>query len=249
MQNFGFYYINLKDSKDRLQNLKQKFKNFGDFACVEAVSYKEIQVSQFFDISQKYFHEVFKTILPAEVGCTLSHIKALQTFLQSKNKFAIIFEDDIDANDEIFAQIAKKAQNLDENFVINCYKQDLKISKYVFLKQIDENFYQINNFSKQFIKSAAVYAIDRKAAQEFLKSQEIFIKKSDDWHLILSNASFFYYPLCDTDKNFDTTIKNINKQTKHNFFKFLKVKLNEKLSKIILPFISIILRFIGYKRV
>ena len=54
-----------------------------------------------------------------EIGCFLSHVKALELFLDGTEKYAIILKDDADLPEGIIAKIVAIAQRLDTEFPEN----------------------------------------------------------------------------------------------------------------------------------
>ena len=60
----------------------------------------------------------------AEVGCSLSHVKAYEAFLASEAKFALIFEDDVIGDDNAIKEAFLAASKMPENSVLICGMQD-----------------------------------------------------------------------------------------------------------------------------
>jgi len=91
LNNFGpVYLINLKDHTHRLKNAQQEFKKYGvtDYTVIEAVDGRNSDLSHL--IGGKY-----PNLKPSEIGCMMSHIKALKHWLDtSDSDYAIIMEDD-----------------------------------------------------------------------------------------------------------------------------------------------------------
>ncbi len=89
-----FYVINLDKSTTRFE----KFKNTFDpleltISKISAVDGNSIDFKVFSnDIECR--REMGRSIQPGEVGCFLSHRKALENFLKTDSEYALIFEDD-----------------------------------------------------------------------------------------------------------------------------------------------------------
>ena len=79
--------------------------------------------------------EMGRSIQPGEVGCFLSHKKALESFLSTDSKYAIIFEDDAIPVDDFKATlesvIEKFLQNNKKTAAINLGALDFKYSSQV----------------------------------------------------------------------------------------------------------------------
>lgn len=99
--------INLDRSPQRLQLMQQRLAKTGlDWQRVPAVDGKLLDLSNDPRVSQVGYHRHHGKILnPAELGCYLSHIKALENFVaDTEAQFALILEDDIDFAPD-FAQV------------------------------------------------------------------------------------------------------------------------------------------------
>ena len=99
-ENFELYVINLDRSKDRWAKINDHLTGYGLLAKrISAVDAKALP----FETLQKHYNsemnrtDFFIDLKPAEIGCFLSHRKALKAFLNnSKKPFAIILEDDVE---------------------------------------------------------------------------------------------------------------------------------------------------------
>jgi len=68
-----------------------------------------------------YVQKYHKQMSPGELGCTMSHIKALEQFLKSDNDVALILEDDIMGTDEnIQKLIDLNVSSIDDNSIVMC---------------------------------------------------------------------------------------------------------------------------------
>ena len=84
------YLINLDRATERLKVMEQEFeKNNVTYERIAAVDAKKL-TDDLYLIDNKYDRD----FVPGEIGCYLSHVKALETFLSSDNQFAVILEDD-----------------------------------------------------------------------------------------------------------------------------------------------------------
>lgn len=93
------YVINLDSSKTRLNEFETAFKETDlQIERISAVDGNSVDIDAYSDESlcQK---KMGRGVQPGEVGCYLSHKKALQQFLSTKSTYAIVFEDDAIPND------------------------------------------------------------------------------------------------------------------------------------------------------
>ena len=115
------YYINLEHREDRKSQMLFWIEQSG------------FELSKVERIPAIYNHE------KGHVGCLLSHIKALDTFIKSDNKICIIFEDDyVPLNVNTFWNNVNKLENIDFDLVMVCYNEyelQIKETKYDFLKK------------------------------------------------------------------------------------------------------------------
>lgn len=87
------YYINLDSREDRKTSIEQDFQNYN-------ISYTRISASHYLGSEQeKWEHIVLDKEVKcgaSDVGATLSHLEAIETFLQSNEEICVIMEDDCD---------------------------------------------------------------------------------------------------------------------------------------------------------
>ena len=92
--NINFYVINLDRSFERLELMSSQLSSQKiDLERIPAIDGMNIKISDEAD-DATCRSEMGRSIQPGEVGCFLSHIKALQTFISSNSDFAVILEDD-----------------------------------------------------------------------------------------------------------------------------------------------------------
>ncbi|MBS1175556.1 MAG: hypothetical protein H6R05_1687 [Burkholderiaceae bacterium] len=107
--NLQCYVINLDRSPDRLNNMEARLANmpfeWQRISAVDGSLLPELLSSEVDERNYERCHG--KPIARAEVGCYLSHIRALKVFLQSANEYALILEDDAFPADD-FPQVLYK---------------------------------------------------------------------------------------------------------------------------------------------
>ncbi len=90
------FCLNLDEAKNRWEFTRKNFlKQNIRLERVSAVVGKGLQfpMHEFDSRAYRLWHG--KQTIPAEVGCYLSHIKAMKLFLESQEEFALICEDDV----------------------------------------------------------------------------------------------------------------------------------------------------------
>ena len=102
MNDCPIYVINLDRSPERLEAITRQLDRFGlGFHRIQAVDGKLANPTQRALLDEMAYQSKHgKTSLPGELGCYLSHVRALDTFLASDSPFAIILEDDAILKDD-----------------------------------------------------------------------------------------------------------------------------------------------------
>lgn len=88
--------INLDRATQRMAHMQAQLQSAGlDYRRVPGVDGSRLEHphKDFSEWSYRYLHG--RQWAPRELGCYLSHIKALQTFLASEARYALILEDDV----------------------------------------------------------------------------------------------------------------------------------------------------------
>jgi len=166
--NYKIYFINLDRSKDRLIEFNKEIaKTKIPSERISAIDAKNLEGNEFI-INNKYNREL---LLP-EVGCYLSHIKAKQEFLKSKNEYAIILEDDIVLSSDFEIIVEKFINN--HQFLENKHKWDvLKLynGKRNHIKiQTIYNEYILGHYGTTIPISTMAAIWTRKGAEKFLNN-------------------------------------------------------------------------------
>jgi GR25 family glycosyltransferase involved in LPS biosynthesis len=93
---FPILYINLNSSVDRRNHMENQFEQYGikNYKRIEAIEGKNINDIKRGHIQGLNFVNDYHTMKKSELGCTLSHIKAMITALQDNNDIVLILEDD-----------------------------------------------------------------------------------------------------------------------------------------------------------
>lgn len=191
------YMISLKRDKERREQMQERFpRYYPKFHIIDAVDAKDESSAE---IIQKYDkpcpHDKRRPLTKGEKCCAISHLLALESFLQSGDERCIIIEDDVIGSDDNFDEAIRIAANLnyDGLFVLGG-QQGLKNSKYLSGKRLEKyNLYCIANISKLFLLRTCCYSVGRSAAIQILDSQKQFLRRADNWSAIMKTSSKIYY--------------------------------------------------------
>jgi len=189
------YLISLEQDTQRRNELARRFpQTYPKMQWVQAVNGKNLPAKEYFTYAQEYFKTHQKIITPSEVGCTLSHIKALETFLETDDEHCLILEDDVIGTDADICKIENEFSNKSLNGVVLCGGQiACDAEKYRLYKNIDDEIFIIAEFSKKFFYGTCCYLVNRWIAKTIIAFQKNSITKADCWNEILGRDINLYY--------------------------------------------------------
>ena len=164
LENFGpVYLINLPDQIERSHYIKKQFAKHGitNYTMIDAVDGRK-------DDLKELIHGRYPKLRSAEIGCIGSHLKAIQTWLDTSNsEYAIIMEDDCSFDNVRYWQ-------WDWNYFMQNIPEDADIIQLVMLKEDNVKFnmhvkekYNPDDFFS-YAWSTACYVIKRSYAQKLL---------------------------------------------------------------------------------
>lgn len=279
-----YYYINLKNSKDRKINMENFFKKLEvyfeekiNYQRIEAFNGKEENIddyiinckfnnlkstcfiedkASYFNLKLNQNNARVKNLNQGEFGCLYSHIKAINSFLNTNEDICIICEDDLDDNffyDPVFFKNKIKYLSgiIDTYGIISlsCVGNKFLIEKILKSEQKTNNLYK---FKKYFFYGTGSYMINRKTAEKIINDFTIIDNnklklKFDNTNQSLVADNFiysqanthFYVPSLFFTKHFNSlTDNNVNNQylvqnlMKNNIKYNQKLKLKTKVNKI-----------------
>ncbi|QDF29515.1 glycosyltransferase family 25 protein [Halarcobacter anaerophilus] len=250
----GIYYISLKKDEQRREKMLNFFpQEFTKMNYVEAIYGKNLMTQEYYSKLIKFFENTGKLITPSELGCLMSHEKALNTFIYSDYKYALILEDDIlgsDADIQKIRDFTKKY--VGKNFFFHCGGMDGRKSiQYILGHEVNnKGLYLLTSFSIKHLWRACCYAIDKQTAISLLELYKKNIAVADEWNKILPQlntkvyaANILHHPIELRDSNIECDRKL--KNTKINLINFIRkvfVKLINMSNKYFYE-------FLGYKNI
>ena len=164
-ENINYYVIHMKDSNNKYDNIiknEEKLKN--PINIYDAIIGKNIDINNLSTIDPNInFNFNYNYI--GEVGCYLSHMLLIKSFINSNSKYSVIFEDDLKILDEnLDDKINKIISDLDDNFDM-IYLGNLNNNHY---EKIKDNIYTINK--ADFLWGTHAYIINNKNAKKIYDS-------------------------------------------------------------------------------
>lgn len=189
------YLISLsKDIKRRL-SLQKTFPNyFKRMSQIDAIDGRLLNAKDFFSkITGSYLHHN-RLLSPSELGCSLSHIKVLQEFIESGENYALVLEDDIIGTDKHVKHIESLLPYIPDNSLLLCGGQDkLSLRNYLYAKEITKNLFKLAPFSHFYVVRACCYVVTRTSASAILSSHEKNILLADSWNDLIKDKNIDIY--------------------------------------------------------
>ena len=242
IDNTALFVINLDKSKERLNSFRKAFDSLGlKIEKIPAVDGQDLDIETYAnDLDcQK---EMGRGMQPGEIGCFLSHKKALEKFLITESKYAIVFEDDAipedGFKDTVDAVIKKFLQNNENVAAINLGALDFKYSSKVLV---------INNSilrcAHRFPMLATAVLWTRSGAKNFLDNSSSITMPYDNFLRVLftgTNSVFSIQPPIISSSGIESDIAARNQNVRRSalnrssFYFFVKQRriIRDKLSAI-----------------
>jgi len=181
----GIFLINLDRSKERLSYAEKFTEELSyDFNRVPAIDGNLLNPTELDQLVDLESYKKFLGHTPnlGTIGCSLSHFKALETFLNSNNEFALILEDDVSFDPQELSKVidfSVKSSHLWDvvNFEISHRGFPLTLKKY------DSN-HRLSVYLTE-ITHAGAYLINRSFARKLLE-KSLPIKMPLDYYFTRS---------------------------------------------------------------
>lgn len=183
--NFPIYLISMEKDAERREKLKASFpESYEKFILVDAVNGGELSAKEYFDLAVGV-----KVLTPGQVGCSLSHVAALEDFLATDEPCALIVEDDIIGNEksiETLSKILDKMFAHVSEFFLHCGGFCPKCKLFVLKRQnIGKEVFEIPPDSYGYLYMTSSYVVTRAVALEIVKRQRERLHEADDWLYLL----------------------------------------------------------------
>lgn len=251
---YPIYLVSLEKDVQRREDLKKRFpKHYDDFIHVLAVDGRKLSAKEYYDQSIGYFLRNNKILSPGELGASLSHIKALNDFIKSDYKYALIIEDDIigcDSDIDIAMQAISTLKQSD--FLLLGGQQGLAKRFQLGKKDTSNGLMRVSGFSKKFVTRACCYVVSRVTAQHILDYQYKQLSLADKWDVFFKNTDVNFYfkdvfehPLDLKNSHIEAERRSLDKSFVRKLFSVegpIKIY-----NKIYFNIMAIVLKVIGFK--
>ena len=170
------YVINLDRDVERMASLAGSLRGLNlTYVRVSAVLGKEVpDWEKLVDVKLYGARNRLPMPRPGEVGCYLSHLKAMEEFLRTDAPWCVILEDDVEVRPECVEVLAALGQKDDWDLVkLFCFHAGLPVRK----RALTPTHHLVVHLTRT--TSSAAYAVNRRAAETLLKSMRPITEQVD----------------------------------------------------------------------
>jgi len=156
------FIINLDKATERMQHMRSEIEPTEiPYTRIEAV-YGPALPEPIIEFNKKRFNILTGKVQNLrEVGCYLSHMRALETFLESDADYGIILEDDVRLPNNL-SQLLDKAIDHFQHWDLLRLSSSRE-GEFIKIAQLTQN-YQLG-YNTKVLKNTGAYLVNRKAAQ------------------------------------------------------------------------------------
>lgn len=155
---------------------------------IDAVDGREMSATKYFQHALPLYKEKGHLMTPTEVGCALSHLKAMEFFIKSGEPYVLILEDDIIANDNKIMELTTLAPLLPPTSMLIAGGQEGIKSSRLLGKHYKNNMYKLPTYSHPYVTRACSYILTRQAAVKIIQHHKNTLTIADWWADILDNT-------------------------------------------------------------
>lgn len=232
MVDIPIYLVSMKGDHARRERMSVAFPTFYPaMKLIEAVDGRLLSAQDYFQYASSAFGNHKRLLAPAEVGCSLSHIEALEQFLESGAERAIILEDDVEGDDPGLLSALEDVRAIpNESLIILGGQEGMPSRKYIFGKPIAERrIFELPYYSTHHIFRTCCYGVTRVSASSIVASQKASLKLADAWWAFSGKAGgltihFSHqlaHPVDRSDSHIEKSRSDLSSQGKRNFLSFL----------------------------
>ncbi len=170
------YVINLDRDVERMASLAGSLRGLNlTYVRVSAVLGKEVpDWEKLVDVELYGARNRLPMPRPGEVGCYLSHLKAMEEFLRTDAPWCVILEDDVEVRPECVEVLAALGQKDDWDLVkLFCFHSGLPVRK----RALTPTHQLVVHLTRT--TSSAAYAVNRRAAETLMQSMRPITEQVD----------------------------------------------------------------------
>ena len=170
------YVINLDRDVERMASIRANLEALGlPFERLSAVMGKDVpEWEKLVDMSAYAWRNRLDAPRAGEVGCTLSHLKAMETFLRTDAPWCVILEDDVEVLPACADVLRSLAEKDDWDLVkLFNFHSGLPVKK----RTLGPDHHLVVHLTRT--TSSAAYVVNRRAAETLLKSMRPITEQVD----------------------------------------------------------------------
>lgn len=225
----NIFVINLKKNIERKEFIQEQFNKievaFNFFPAIFGKSLTKHQLDESYNHKKAIRHQC-RSLVPAEIGCALSHIGIYKKIIEERIEFACILEDDVILPEnfkEILEEIKESINNHNPEVIL------LSPAKTGKFKWKLKSGYEIRKFKNGFYTSS--YIVNYLGAKALLKEMYPINDVADcwlrlSWHKVVDiNVVVPALVTQDQEKFGSSTTVDINQNNQYSLSKKIKFKL------------------------
>ena len=170
------YVINLDRDTERMASIRANLETLGlPFERLPAVMGKDVpEWEKLVDLSAYAWRNRLDTPRAGEVGCTLSHLKAMESFLRTDAPWCVILEDDVEVLPACATVLRSLAEKDDWDLVkLFNFHSGMPVKK----RALGASHHLVLHLTRT--TSSAAYVVNRRAAETLLKSMRPITEQVD----------------------------------------------------------------------
>lgn len=190
------YMISLKRDTARRKAMQKRFpRYYSQFHIIDAVDAKDTNNAELIEKYDKPCpSDKRRPLTQGEKCCAISHLLALQDFINSGHERCIIIEDDIIGSDDDFDKAISLLQVENPTGLTILGGQDgLKNSKYLIGIQESNELWKLSKVAHRFLLRTCCYSLDAATTNLIVNSQLTYLTRADHWSEILPIGVDFFY--------------------------------------------------------
>lgn len=194
-QSLQVIVVSIPEDLTRREILKNRFPLYYDqFEFIDAVDMRRSNNTHH-DAPPPCSYNKRKPLSGPEIGCALSHIKALEYFLTGPSPYVLILEDDVIGLDNDINRIIELTSYIPDDTIVICGgQQGLRGWRNLYGKsELSDNVFRIHKMSKRFLSRACCYLVTRSVARQLIRRQYKCLDRADHWQKLLSNDINVYF--------------------------------------------------------
>lgn len=176
----GVYLLNLDRSPERLQEMSEILADFPwPFQRIQGIDGRALPEETYQSLIDEKAYETAngRVFDRGTVGCTMSHLKALQEFLSSNNEYAVIFEDDARFDPVLLGKIVVDLMKMPKKWDLVTFSRAAPRAT-LNIAPLPENHHLVMYL--EHVINAAGYLVNRDTAHKMLE-KSLPIKLAYDW--------------------------------------------------------------------